>query len=172
MADPLWTEGVPKSEVFGSRRRSTQHRGAWKRKFRVWEVLDFSLSSYLLQMYLPGPVVFLDPGGMPCMSCPPSLVQVAGSIPFRGPQSLGFLGPDHTQASPRVLLWDQNLYVIQGWGSLCLSPIFLPFIPWQGCRSGHSMTGLGRVWRAWLWCVYYVGIHISFQWLVTLPRCL
>jgi len=114
MADPLWTVGVPKSEVFGSQRSSTQHRGAWKGKFRVWEVLDFTLSSYSLQIHLPGPVVFLDPGGMPCTSCPPSLVQVAGSIPFRGLQSLGFLSPDHTQASPLVLLWNQDLYVIQG----------------------------------------------------------
>lgn len=145
LAGHLWRAGVPTSEVFGSRWNSTQHRGAWERKFQVWEVLDFTLSSYLLRIYLPGPVVFLDPGGRPCASCPFSRVQVAGSIPFRVPWSLGFLGPDHTQASPLVLLWNRSLYVIQGWGSLVSFSHFPSLYPLAGMpvRSQYDGTWEG-----------------------------
>lgn len=89
--------------------------------------------------------------------------------------SWGFGAPVPLMAHRRALLPSSGTRVcmcFKAEGVLCLPPVFLPLICWQGCQSSRSMTGLERVWRAWVWCVYYVGIHISFQWLVTLPRCL
>lgn len=122
----------------------------WKGSLNVGSAWFHLYSRYIC----PGSVVLLDPRGIPCKYWSLSLVQITGSIFFilaylPSPScSFGLLCPDHTQASPLVLLWRQSLYVIQGGGLLCLSPIFLPCIPWQSCQCSHSVTGLARVWRS------------------------
>ena len=53
------------------------------------------------------------------------------------------------------------------------SSVFLPFLfPWSLGGGASPLTVWLQLREAWVWCVYFVGIHFSFWWLVTLPRCL
>lgn len=53
------------------------------------------------------------------------------------------------------------------------SSVFLPFLfPWSLGRGASPLTVWLHLREAWVWCIYFVGIHFSFRWLVTLPRCL
>lgn len=137
-------------------------KGGW---MECWKSLISPWVHFYSRIICSGHVTQLGPGGMPYN---PSLC-CAGSRKHRFCSPVGDGGCSPLTAhwqSPLVLLRNQCLYVIQGWGLLsfcfpsCLGRNASLITVWLALRACRGA------------CVYFVGIHIPFWWLDMLPTCL
>lgn len=140
----------------------------------VWrlEVLGFTLSSSLIQICLLRPCCLIGSWRNP--------MRVMTSPSCAGSRKHFFQPPVEFWAALLWLHTGKHSYPLLEPEFVCdtrlRASVFLPVsFPLSLGRHATAVTVWLDLWGcggAWLWCVYFVGIHISFWWLVTLPRCL